>query len=279
MSAVTRDAFAGRPPCPAAAFGTRPWWELVCLFGALLALTFGAHLADGRELNGVPVWIKPLKFQASLALHFATLAVLAGLLTRARRRSRGFRVVVAASIAAALFEIAWIMFQARRGRASHFNEQTVVEALMYGLMGLGAVLLVAAPFILGLWLLWDYRYRLGADPLRLSAALGQVLAAVGTLIVAGYMSGHGGHWVGSVTADAPGLPVLGWSRQVGDLRVAHFFATHAMQLLPLAGFVLRDAGGRGCRWLLAGGAAYTAFTAAVFIQALRGQPFLSLSLH
>src|SRR5690606_38973715 len=101
-------------------------------------------------------------------------------------------------------------------------------------------LLVAAPFLMGVWLWRDYGGKaLRDDPLRLSAALGLVLSAVTTLVIAGYMSSvAGAHWVRNVTTDAGGLPLVGWSQQVGDLRVAHFFASHGLQFLPMLGFAL-----------------------------------------
>jgi len=34
------------------------------------------------------------------------------------------------------------------------------------------------------------------------------------------------------------IPVVGWSREVGDLRIPHFIATHMMQILPLLGLFL-----------------------------------------
>ena len=55
----------------------------------------------------------------------------------------------------------------------------------------------------------------------------------------------------------------GWRVEDGDLRAAHFFATHAMQAVPLAGWLsaaaLPPPAARGVLWLAAG--AYTAWVA------------------
>lgn len=276
MSVAIFDVFPRSIPAREPAPETRAWYDVSWVFVALFAVTLGALLLDERLLNGISVWIKPLKFQASLALHFATLVLLAKLLTGVRRRSPAFRRIVAASTAAGLFEIGYIMLQAARGRASHFNNDTVLESVLYGLMGVGAVMLVVAPLVMGLWLWRDHRGTLRTDPLRLAATLGLVLSAAATLIVAGYLSGSGAHWVGNVTSDAGGLPLVGWSQRVGDLRVAHFCATHGMQMLPLLGFALRKRGTRGSLYVVAATAAWLVTTGGAFLQALLGQPVLSL---
>lgn len=257
---------------------TRTWIDVSFLYAGLFVMTLGALAVDERLLNGISVWIKPLKFQASLALHFATLVLLAQLLSVERVETRSFRATVAVSAAAGLFEIAWIMLQASRGRASHFNHETVLEQVMYLFMGAGALLIVAAPFMMGLWLWRDYGGRvLRDDPLRLAAVLGLVLSAFATLVIAGYMSSvAGAHWVGNATTDAGGLPVVGWSQQVGDLRVAHFFATHGMQFLPLLGFALRRRGRAGAHAVMAATFLWLVLTSGLFLQALDGRPFLDL---
>jgi hypothetical protein len=68
---------------------------------------------------------------------------------------------------------------------------------------------------------------------------------------------------------------MGWSRSGGDLRVAHFFALHLHQALPLAGWLIVAGGMRRPLAAVHGAAlAMLAFTAFTFVQALSGQPFL-----
>ena len=72
-----------------------------------------------------------------------------------------------------------------------------------------------------------------------------------------------------------GLPALGWSRTGGDLRVPHFWALHAHQLVPLLVWVLADQLGwvKARAGVILIAAAYVVFVVGVFVQALMGQPF------
>jgi hypothetical protein len=89
------------------------------------------------------------------------------------------------------------------------------------------------------------------------------------------MSAGTGHHVGTPSAGAATLPLVGWSAEVGDLRPAHFLSLHAMQALPLLGLWLdrRGAGARPVAWA---GALYAALTLGVFVQALMGLPLIRL---
>jgi hypothetical protein len=241
---------------------------------ACLILIVPVGAVDGRLLQGVNVWEKPFKFAVSLTIHFATLAVLVQLLPLAVRQGWTLRIATAAAVAAGAFEILYIALQAMRGRRSHFNFETNIEIILYQAMGIGAILLVLLPLVMGILIL--RRTPDDGSATRVAAGWGMIASAVLTFFVAGYMSVSGGHWVGPSSSDATGLPLLGWSREVGDLRAPHFVATHIMQGLPLLGWLI-DRTGLGGRWLV-----YAALAASVILcgilfgQALAGAPLIPL---
>jgi hypothetical protein len=155
--------------------------------------------------------------------------------------------------------------------ASHFNTEIPALTAVYPLMGVLAVLLTSASLVMGVSV-WRNRAT-GLDPaLQLAVALGLILTFVLTVPVAGFLSSGSGHFVGTSTRS---LWALGWSRDAGDLRVAHFLATHALHFVPVAGLLavwLAPARARRLVWLAAG--AFVALVAFTFVQALQGRPFL-----
>jgi len=106
---------------------------------------------------------------------------------------------------------------------------------MFNFMGIGAVNLILVSFVLGI-LIWKYGNKDNSG-LRLGSILGLTLGSVLTLIYAMTMGNAPAALVGEAINNSK-VPVLGWSREVGDLRIPHFIATHMMQLLPLLGFFL-----------------------------------------
>lgn len=211
---------------------------LLAGIGVLLLLmmipSFAALTLDARTLNGISVWIKPLKFQISLAVQLLTVAWLMLWLSAAQRNSRVVRVLAALMAGAALFEVAYISHQASLGEASHYNVGTRYTQLMYALMGVGSLVLVGTSGAIGALILRRGDRR---DPFVLTAGLGLVLGSVLGGITGALLSAHHGHWVGGAATDIGGLPIFGWSRTGGDLRVAHFVGLHMMQALPIAALV------------------------------------------
>ncbi len=230
-----------------------------------------AWLLDPRLLDGAAVWTKPQKFNVSLALHFATLAILAQQLPRDVRNGPimlGFTYAAAVSL---ILEWGYVSLQAARSRRSHFNFDTEFEAMMYAAMGLGAVLLVAVAMALAVQI-WRKGDK-SSPGLRWGAILGLSLGFVTSLIFANYMSSNGRYVGGDLDHVGSVVPFFGWSREIGDLRPAHFVSLHLMQTLPIAGYIADRQGWNGPRVVVGVAILQLAIATALFLQALSGRPF------
>jgi hypothetical protein len=250
------------------------WW------GGWLILTLSVPLGllalwDERTLLGISVWSKPWKFHVSVGLHLLTLAWFATLLPDTAERARGIRTMTRVAILCAVFELVYITWRAARGEPSHFNIATPLAGVMYALMGVGAVMLTACAGWLG-WVTLRARDYSWGPVLQRGVGWGLLLGCLLGTLSGAYVSAQTGHHVGGTLSDAQGLPLLNWSRDGGDLRVAHFFGLHAMHVIPLAAWCLtRVASATGAQRVLSVfAAAYTAPTVWTFVQARLAQPFL-----
>lgn len=249
------------------------WWQTAVFFiGA--SVVFGIlAFADERTFNGVSTWAKPLKFALSLAVYFATLVWFAPLLPNGYFEARKGRALTYVPIVFALFEIAYIALQAARGEASHFNNTSTFYSVMYSLMGFGATVLV----LVCAWVGTVVAKRFGArDAYAVAVVVGLWMTFLLGGGFGGYLGAQAGHWVGGVHDDAGGAWLMKWARDGGDLRVAHFFGMHAMQVLPVIGwFAGRRLPRRGAIALVVLAAClYAAFSTFTFLQALAGRPFV-----
>lgn len=245
---------------------------------ALLLITAVAAIDETRTLNGINLWLKPLKFDFAMMVHSFTLAVLVQQLSPQARRGIVLGISTALYSFCAVFENVYITIQAMRGRHSHFNFETTFEAIMYAQMGLAALILVIVPMVIAI-LLWR-NHTMPKTAYRLGTIVGLLIGPILTIAYGGYMSMSGSHFVGAPgVSDAGGLPLVGWSTTVPDLRPAHFFALHMIQLVPFIGWLGDKVSPSFARPLVWGVASITAgLSTWLFFNALAGNTLSSLGL-
>jgi hypothetical protein len=230
---------------------------------ALLLVCLVAMLLDPRTINGVSVWVKPQKFAASFAVWFWTLAWAWGVLEQRARDGLVARIVLWGTLIAGTFEQVWITFRAALGEPSHFAQDRL-GAFMYGLMGLGALTLVILAAVLGLLVL-ARGDRSQPPTWRIAVGLGLLIGGIAGGITGATISVIGGPVIGGTAGDAAAWPPFFWSRDGGDLRIAHFIGIHAMQAVPALALL-----GAGTATVMAGALGWTALVAAAYGAALLG---------
>jgi hypothetical protein len=264
------------------AFRTHPteaiWWTTAAVLLALFAITVVAWAFDKRMIDGASVWAKPMKFQLSLALHAATLALVVGTLSQPWRASWLLGVVAILVAAATAGEIAYIALQAMCQQRSHFNLSTPFYAAMYQLMALGAVVITVGAGIVGLVTWQDGEARLDAS-LRAAVGLGLLGGTILTLVTAFTIGSRLTPHVGPEPLGGARMALTGWSLVVGDLRVSHFLATHMVQAVPLFGLaasrLLTPRVAVAAVWVFA--LAWVVLTWLAYQQALAGRPLWRFS--
>ncbi|MFM9839626.1 MAG: hypothetical protein ACKVOQ_15260 [Cyclobacteriaceae bacterium] len=175
---------------------------------------------------GINSVVKPMKFALSIWIYSWTMAlILHHLKDMGKVRAYSWMAVIVMS-----FEQLAITTQALRGELSHFNINSAYGIILFSLMGV---------FILTLTLWTAYityifckQQLFDLSPaILLSIRIGLIYFVMFSLF-GGYISGLPGHTVGAADG-TEGLWFLNWSKTFGDLRVAHFFGIHSLQIIPL----------------------------------------------
>lgn len=262
---------------------------MVGLLMLIVALpSLAGVLVDSRIIAGAPAWLKPFKFAVSTAIYSFTLA---WIFTYLSEWPRVRRVVGWTTAIVFVMEVAIIDFQAWRGTTSHFNVSTPLNATLFFIMG-GAILLQTFVSMAVAVTLWRHRFadralgwalRFGVTLTILGALTGPLMTRPTAAQLAEARAGapmmtSGAHSVGGPDG-GPGLPVTGWSREHGDLRVPHFIGLHAIQALALIAVGLRRwrrSDAVRVRAVFAATASYAALFLLMLWMALRGQSVMAL---
>ena len=253
---------------------------------AALAASLAGLWLDPRIISGAPAWLKPAKFAASIAIYSFTLAWVFTYLPAWPRMRR----VVGWTTAITMFlELAIIDGQAWHGTTSHFNTATLVDGVLFTIMGVAIVIqtFTSVAVAVALW-----RQHFDDRALGWALRLGMIVTIVGALSgglmtrptpeqlaevrATKQMKLAGAHTVGAPDG-GPGLPGTGWSTTHGDLRIAHFLGLHALQAFPLFLFALprRWSVHARVRSVWVASASYVAFFGILMWQALRGQSLMA----
>ncbi|HTE28904.1 MAG TPA: hypothetical protein VK666_00910 [Chryseolinea sp.] len=212
---------------------------------------------------GINAWIKPMKFFFSIWIFCWTMGWYLAYLDNKRR----VRIYTWMVVVVMIIEQVIITWQAANGRLSHFNITTPLYRSLFILMGVAIATLATWTGVIGYYFFRQRRFEVPM-PYIWGIRLGIILFVLFSF-EGGLMASRLSHTVGAPDG-GPGLPVVNWSSQYGDLRVAHFIGLHSLQLIPLFGnYIARRS--RSVQLFAAG---YFILTALLFIQALQRVPVL-----
>lgn len=235
----------------------------ICLVAAMGCFILSRY--STVKVSEVNAWIKPLKFFLSISLFAFTMAVYVSFITNARQvQVYSWSFIVFLSI-----EVLLITLQAARGKQSHFNTETLLDNLIFAVMGLAIFAIVLHTLYIAILFFTQKQFAL-SEEMVLAIQLSLIIMVLFALEGFAMVSLHK-HTMGGEDAST-GMPLLGWSKNGGDLRVAHFFGIHALQLIPLLCYFFA----RSKKEVILISVIYFVLVTYTLLQAVQGKPLLKL---
>jgi hypothetical protein len=218
---------------------------------------------DDRLILGINPWIKPLKFFLSIAVLSWTMGWILWYL-HARNIVKAYSWILVITM---FVEMAAICLQSFRGTTSHFNISNAFNGIVFGIMGIGILTFTIATAVI--CFLYFRQQKFDLSPMMLwSFRLGLLFFLIFST-EGGIMISLMRHTIG-LKDGSEGLPFVNWSKFAGDLRVAHFFGMHSLQIIPLQAYFFCS----GKRQVFLFSGLYFLWVCVLLIQALKGKPFL-----
>lgn len=231
----------------------------LCVAGAVICLIL--MQSSALEVGGLPAALKPLKFFLSIWIAVWTLGwIVSHLKSDWTRRHYTVSTIIAMTV-----ELVIICGQAMRGRMSHFNVSTAEDQRLFYIMGIAITAFTIWTAVIAVKFFRPLR-----KPLPRTLLWGIRLGLIAFVLFGfegGVMGGLLSHSVGGPD-NAGGWPIVHWNTAYGDLRIAHFFGLHSLQVLPLFGYFFQ----RKPSIFWASGLLYLAAAIGLLIRALMGLP-------
>jgi hypothetical protein len=195
--------------------------HLILFFLLLLYYPF-----DKNIILGVNAVIKPMKFALSIWIYSWTMALILSYVHDVGK----VKIYSWVAVVCMSFEQLAITSQALRGELSHFHTANIYGFVLFQLMGL-FILALTLWTVYITYIFFNQKSYILPPPIVLAMKFGLIYFIVFSLF-GGYIGSSPGHTVGAADG-GDGLWFLNWNTFFGDLRVAHFFGIHSLQLIPL----------------------------------------------
>jgi hypothetical protein len=197
--------------------------------GATLMLSGLFHvivwLFSGEPWEGPISWRKPIVFGFSGGITTISVAWVMGFL-----RQRKSLSVLSRIFAVCMFiEVGLITMQKWRGAASHFNNATPFDSIVFYLMG---TLIIIVAIVITIITVYSFRDLNTTPEMALAIRAGLALLIVGNLLGM-LLASYGSYIVRTIPSHAPNI--YGHS---GMMKVPHAVALHAIQVLPFLAWLL-----------------------------------------
>ena len=231
----------------------------ICFFAAIVCavLTQFTH----TTVLGINAFIKPMKFFSSIWIFTWSMAWYLEYLHK-RRATVSYSIMALIVFIYELFVITW---QAANGRLSHFNISTSFYALLFSLMGIAIIILWTWTLYITILFFRKKQFDIPI-PYLWGIRCGLVIFLIFSMEGA-FMALQLTHTIGGPDG-GPGLPVVNWSTQYGDFRVAHFFGMHALQIIPILSYYYIKKPG----WVVLFATFYFVLVSSLLVQALNRIP-------
>lgn len=235
------------------------YFGLLCFIIAMLFLLLTKF--SFVKVNNVNAWYKPFKFAIATFFYSWSMAWYCHYLPSFNSNLFNWFVIVLLG-----FEIVYITVQASKGALSHYNISTPLYSFLYSMMALAATIITIYTAYVGLLFFTTHFPEL---PLYYLWAIRLAIIIFVVFSFEGFVMGSNmSHTIGSKDGGV-GIPILNWSKQFGDPRVAHFIGMHALQVLPILSFYVI----KNTKMVVVVSAAYGFLALFTLIQALQGKPF------